>query len=167
MVRYKVFPEYIEISNQIESILQCFSQVEEKIDSKKNNLSSNEVLRLLQPYLREADMIVEQGKGKNEKIRVPVLFGLTNEEEKYFEPDALSRDSKIVLEVEAGTVDNNQFLKDIFKACMMLEVEYLVMAVRNNYRGKDDFNKICDYLGTLYASKRITLALQGIIIIGY
>ncbi|GAA6614241.1 hypothetical protein NUACC26_000090 [Scytonema sp. NUACC26] len=50
---------------------------------------------------------------------------------------------------------------------MMLEVEYLIMAVRNNYRGKDDFNTVCAYLKTLYASQRVTLALKGVIIIGY
>ncbi len=168
MLRYKFFPKYIEINHQIESILQCFYQVEEVINSQKNNFSSNKVLSLLRPYLIEADMIVEEGKGKKQKIRVPVLFGLTNEEDKYFEPDALSTDCRIVIEVEAGrAVDNNQFLKDIFKASMMLEVEYLVMAVRNNYRGKDDFKKICDYLETLYASNRITLPLKAILIIGY
>ena len=35
---------------------------------------------------------------------------------------------------EAGrAVYNNQFLKDIFQACMMFEVEYLVIAVLNEY----------------------------------
>ncbi|MBR8834941.1 MAG: hypothetical protein DSM106950_13115 [Stigonema ocellatum SAG 48.90 = DSM 106950] len=168
MLRYQFFPENVDINHQLRNILHCFFQVEELINSQNKNLSSNEVLRLLEPYLIQADMRVEKGKKKEHKIRVQVLFGLNSDEDKYFEPDALSADSKIVLEVEAGrAVDNNQFLKDIFKASMMREVEYLVMAVRNHYRGKDDFKKVCDYLETLYASNRITLPLLGILIIGY
>lgn len=168
MLQYNFFPESFERNSQIENILQCFVQVQEQIDSQKNQLSSNEVLSLLRPYLKEADMQVEEGKAKSQRIRIPILFGSTSEDEKYFEPDALSRDGKIVLEVEAGrAVDNNQFLKNIFKACMMLKVEYLIMAVRNNYRGNNDFDTVCAYLKTLYASQRVTLALAGIIIIGY
>ncbi len=168
MLKCKFFPQNIEVNYQLSNILQCFFQVEALINSENNNLRSDEVLRLLQPYLIKADMMVEQGKRKEHKIRVQVVFTLNSEEEKYFEPDALSSDGKVVLEVEAGrAVDNNQFLKDIFKASMMREVEYLVIAVRNHYRRKDDFKKVCNYLEILYASNRIILPLAGILIIGY
>ena len=104
----------------------------------------------------------------NQKINVPVLFGLNNANDKYFNADALSDDGKIVIEVEAGrAVDNNQFLKDIFQACMMFDVEYLIIAVRNNYRGADDFAKIYAFLETMYVSNRIILPLKGILLIGY
>ena len=74
----------------------------------------------------------------------------------------------MVLEVEAGrAVVNYQFLKDIFQACMMFEVEYLVIAVRNVYRGSDDFSKIYAFLETLYISNRLRLPLKGILPIGY
>jgi hypothetical protein len=96
------------------------------------------------------------------------LFGLNNKIDKSFNADALSADGKIVIEVEAGrAVDNNQFLKDIFQASMMFGVEYLVIAVRNDYRGGDDFQKIYAFLETMYISSRITLPLNGILLIGY
>lgn len=121
MLQYNFFPESFEKNCQIENILHCFFQVEEQIDSQNKQLSSNEVLSLLRSYLIEADMQVEEGKAKSQRIRVPILFGSTNEDEKYFEPDALSRDGKIVLEVEAGrAVDNNQFLKDFFSPAPFL-----------------------------------------------
>lgn len=92
--------------------------------------TSNEVLALVRPHLEAIGFAVETGKGKEEKIDVPVLFGENNEVDKSFFADALSADGKIVIEVEAGrAVRNNQFLKDIFQACMMFEVEYLVIAV--------------------------------------
>jgi len=85
-----------------------------------------------------------------------------------FNADAVSSDGKIVLEVEAGrAVDINLFLKDIFQACIMFGVEYLVIAVLNNHRGADDFANIYAFLETLYVSNRLKLPLNGILLIGY
>lgn len=99
---------------------------------------------------------------------MPVLFGLNNKIDKSFDADGLSRDGRIVLEVEAGrAVVNYQFLKDIFQASMMHGVHYLVVAVRNNYRGSDDFHRVYSFLETLYISSRLLLPLDGIVLIGY
>lgn len=93
-----------------------------------------------------------------------------------FAPLTLSEDGKIVIEVEAGrAVFNNQFLKDIFQACMMFEVEYLVIAVLNEYHFKvngservsHDYDSIRTFLETLYVSNRLQLPLKGILLIGY
>lgn len=82
--------------------------------------------------------------------------------------DAIHFNERIVVEVEAGrAVVNNQFLKDIFQASMMVDIEYLVLAVRNTYRGSDDFQKVYNFLDTLYTSQRIKLPLKGILVIGY
>ncbi len=73
-----------------------------------------------------------------------------------------------MLEVEAGrAVVNNQFLKDLFQACMMHGVNYLGIAVRNIYRNSNDFDRVIRFIDTLYASSRIRLPLKGILIIGY
>ena len=58
-------------------------------------------------------------------------------------------------------------LKDIFEACMMFDVEYLVLAVRNVYRSHADFEIIHTFLETMYISNRIKLPLKGILLIGY
>ena len=50
---------------------------------------------------------------------------------------------------------------------MMFEVQYLVIAVRNDYRGSDDFKKIYTFLETLYISSRLHLPLKGILLVGY
>lgn len=93
---------------------------------------------------------------------------MNNNIDKSFNADALSADGRIVIEVEAGrAVDNKQFLKDIFQACMMHNVEYLVLVVRNIYRGNKDFEKIYTFLETLYISNRLKLPLKGILLIGY
>lgn len=93
-----------------------------------------------------------------------------------FYADGLSSDGHIVIEVEAGrAVYNNQFLKDIFQACMMFEVEYLVVAVLNEYpslsNGKQvihyDYQIIKTFLETLYINGRLQLPLKGILLVGY
>lgn len=142
MIRYQFFPRSVGINEQIQKIVDCFQAVDDQISSPKHTLSSNEVLTVLKERLLAVPMQVEQGKTKGLKIPVPVLFGLDNKIDQHFDADALSSDGKIVLEVEAGrAVDNYQFLKDIFQASMMYDVEYLVLAVRNDYRRHDDFKK--------------------------
>lgn len=168
MIRFQFFPRSHGITKEISQIIYCFQSESDNIKSPDFNLTSNEVLSIVKPRLQEIDFLVETGKSMDKKIHVPVLFGINNSIDKSFHADALSRDGKIVIEVEAGrAVDNNQFLKDIFQACMMYEVEYLVIAVRNNYRGADDFIKIHTFLETLYISSRLSLPLKGILLIGY
>ncbi len=168
MIRYQFFPRSVGITEQIEQIVTCFNNVYDQIKSPDNNLTSNEVLAILKENLILAGMKVEGGKKRGQKLSVPVLFGRNNQIDKYFDADGLSIDGKIVLEVEAGrATENNQFLKDIFQASMMYGVEYLVLAVRNNYRRHDDFEIVYTFLETLYISSRLQLPLKGILLIGY
>lgn len=161
---------------EIKAIIDCFKQIEPQLKDANVHRTSNDVLALVRPHLEAIGFAVETGKGKEEKIDVPVLFGENNEVDKSFFADALSADGKIVIEVEAGrAVRNNQFLKDIFQACMMFEVEYLVLAVLNEYRintgGRTvishDYHEIKTFLETLYVSNRLRLPLKGILLIGY
>jgi hypothetical protein len=130
------------------------------------------VLALLRPHLEACGYDVEKGKGRDEKIDVPVLFGENNAIDKSFYADAVNREHRIVIEVEAGrAVRNKQFLKDIFQACMMFDIEYLVIAVLNEYTGggaiTHDYNEVKTFLETLYVSNRLRLPLKGILLIGY
>ena len=50
---------------------------------------------------------------------------------------------------------------------MMFDVEYLVLAVRNEYRTHKDFDIIYQFLETLYISNRLHLPLKGVLLIGY
>ena len=129
---------------------------------------SNDVLAHLRPGFEYLGFLVESGKNAASKIRVPVLYGANGKVEKAFDADAYHRTKKVVIEVEAGrAVTNYQFLKDLFQACVMQDVDYLVIAVRQDYRGTDDYSKVVAFLETLYASSRLQLPLIGILIIGY
>lgn len=168
MVKYQFFPRSRGVTKEIQDVINSFKAVETEIASETKELKSNEVLHKVRPHLEELGYTVETGKSTNEKIDVPVLFGQDNKIDKSFYADALSADGRIVIEVEAGhATENNQFLKDLFEACMMFDVEYLVLAVRNIYRTHYDFDRVYSFLETLYISNRLHLPLKGILLIGY
>ena len=168
MIKYQFFPRSRGVTEEMEQIINCFNLVNDNISSEDNDLVSNEVLSILRPHLERIGFTVETGKTKDAKIDVPVLFGVDNQIDKSFYADALSKDGKIVVEVEAGqATENHRFLKDIFEACMMFDLEYLILAVRNKYRTHNDFEKIYTFLETLYISNRLHLPLKGILLIGY
>ena len=106
------------------------------------------------------DFNIESSKSREGKIKVPVLFGRNGKLDKYFDSDGYSETFKTVIEVEAGRAyANNQFLKDLFQASVMYDVEYLIIAVRNKYKRTPDFEKINAFMETLYISNRLKLPL--------
>ena len=126
------------------------------------------MLACVGPRLERICYSVEKSKRKEDKIRVPVLFGMNGKANLAFEVDAYSSKEKTVIEVEAGrAVTNDQFLKDFYEVCMMQGVEYFCIAVRNTYRSSKDFEKVCNFFQTLYISNRIQVPLKGILVIGY
>ena len=117
---------------------------------------------------------VESGKSDKQKILMPVLFGENGKIEKRFFPDAFSEEYKTVIEVEAGqAVENNRFLKDFFECCIMVDIEYCVIAARSKYsfgnpkHTRDHYAIILKFFDTMYASGRMSIPLQGLLIIGY
>ncbi|MEA2004021.1 MAG: hypothetical protein U9O53_03605 [archaeon] len=149
-------------------VIEVFKKNEKPIDSGKKQLVSNELLSKIRNDLKKIGFVVEEGKKKEEKIKIPVLFGENGTLEKSFETDAYHQKSGTVIEVEAGkAVTNYQFLRDLFQACMMKDTYYLIIAVRNVYHKNPDFQKVNTFFSTLYASQRLTLPLKGILIIGY
>ena len=143
---YQLFPRSFGVTDEIRAVISCFEKNYEHIKSPDNNLSSDGVLRVIADDLEMLNFKVEKSKASIDKIKVPVLFSVNNKIDKYFDADAVSVDGKIVIEVEAGRgFRNNQFLKDIFQACMMPNVEYLVIAVRNQYHNSDDFKSILNF----------------------
>jgi len=168
MLQYQLFPRSFGINSEVEAVIDCFYKNYDDIKSPENNLSSDGVLKIISNDLKKLGFNVEESKAQNDKIKIPVLFSLNNKIDKFFDADAVSADGKIVLEVEAGRAYvNNQFLKDVFQACMMPSVDYLMLAVRNDYRGNDDFSKIFQFFETLYINGRLQLPLKGIVLIGY
>lgn len=168
MIQWLYYPKSDKPPPFANTIVAAFESVADQIDSESHKLASNDVLAAITPQLIDAGFQVETGKKAAEKIHVPVLFGMNGRLEKSFEADAYHQDDGVVLEVEAGRgVTNNQFLKDLFQACMMHDVFYLGIAIRNTYRGNPNFDTVVRFFDTMYASNRLQLPLKGLLVIGY
>ncbi|MEC5164751.1 hypothetical protein RCH18_000470 [Flavobacterium sp. PL11] len=168
MINWQYYPKRKELPSHLKDIIDIFKFKEELISSEKFTLNSNAVLEKVSLNLLSLNYQVETSKKAIDKIKVPVLFGMNGKLEKYFDADAYNEELKTVIEVEAGRgVTNYQFLKDLFQACMMHKVDFLVIAVRNTYNKNKDFQSVLTFFETLYASGRLVLPLEGILIIGY
>ncbi|UTR10193.1 hypothetical protein MM300_20310 [Evansella sp. LMS18] len=149
-------------------VVEIFEKNINYISSSKYKLPSNQVLGILTSDLESINFHVEKSKKSSDKIRIPVLFGRNGGLDLAFEADAFNQKTKTVIEVEAGrAVDNYQFLKDLFQASMMHDVDHLVIAVRNLYRQQKDFEKVNYFLDALYSSERLKLPFKGVLIVGY
>lgn len=167
-IQYQFFPKSSGVPKLLLKVVDIFKSKEILISSLQHQLPSNDVLQIISNDIEGLGYQVEKSKKYEDKIQVPVLFGRNGTLEKYFEADCYNQQENTVIEVEAGrAVTNYQFLKDIFQACVMHDVKYLVIAVRNVYRSQKDFDMVISFLDTLYASNRLTLPLEGILVIGY
>lgn len=169
MINWQYYPRSTSCPDHLLKVVAVFETVSDQIDSSTHEVQvSDVVLAKVRPGLVAEGFEVESGKKKADKVHVPVFFGPSGRPQQSFEADAWHRGDGVVLEVEAGrAVVNYQFLKDLFQACMMQDVEYLSIAVRNVYRKAKDWEKVCTFFETMYASSRLELPLKGILIIGY
>lgn len=169
MIQWQTFPKSASTIPKVIEAVKVFESNLIEIDSSTHEaFTSNEVLSVIRRDLESLGFKVETDKSASGKIKIPVLFGLNGRPEKTFDADAFHDDLGIVMEVEAGrAVANYQFLKDLFQACMMQDAKYLVIAVRNTYRGNSDFDSVKNFFETLYASSRLQLPLTALTIIGY
>lgn len=178
MSHYQYYPKNQRITEHLEDVVGVFDEMERGTAGTARTYKSNEILSFCRPGLERLSYTVEDmGRAAGKYIEVPVLFGRNNRLEKSFRADAYSSEEKSVIEIEAGRgVLNNQFLKDLFQACMMQDVDYLTIAVLYEYRTKKpsgdyrvskDFETVCKFFDALYSSDRLQLPLKGILIIGY
>lgn len=172
MLNWAYFPRSDKPTTLVRQVVGAFEIVHAQISSEIHTLPSNGVLSHVGPQLAAIGFDVETGKKKEQKVHVPVLYGNNGKVAKAFLADAHHVEGRFVVEVEAGRgVINNQFLKDFFQACMMDDVEYLAIAVRNTYETagfrNPDFENVVKFFDTLYASRRLHLPLKGILVLGY
>lgn len=172
MIDWCHFPKSDAPTALTRAVVETFEHASPRIDSSSHQLPSNEVLSELTNGLAAIGFRVETGKRASQKITVPVLYGPNGLVQKSFEADAYHPGEGYVVEVEAGrAVANNQFLKDLFQACVMRDVLFLAIAVRRLYEGggrsSRDFEQVVNFFDTLYASDRIRLPLRQLVVIGY
>jgi hypothetical protein len=174
---WKFYPSSSREPSWTAPVVAAFTQAEQQIDSKlKLGLNSNAVLAAVRPALVAAGFEVEAGKKKAEKLRRPVLFGERGVEALAYEVDAFHPEHGVALEIEAGRgVMGNAVYRDLIQTSLLLDARYFALAVAGQYHytssGKPasspDYTVSRNILDAIYASGRLRLPFEGVLLIGY
>jgi hypothetical protein len=176
-VRFTSFPRTKSSPFFVRSIVEVFKAHEQEISTVAllKGLESNQVLAILCDDLQALNFEVETGKTSVQKIHRPVLYGENEEPILRYEIDAYNSEWKCGLEIEAGrAILGNALFRDLFQAMVMVDVDYLCLAIPNNYKyrsgGKNvvgkDYEKAIAVADALYGHGRNIMPYE-LTIIGY
>jgi hypothetical protein len=176
-VRFTSYPRTEPPPSFAEAVVQVFRTHESAIGTleRQKGLKSDEVLKLLRDDLVGLGFQVEAGKHRGHKIERPVFYGENGAPALRYEIDAYHSAWRCGLEVEAARAwMGNAVYRDLVLAMVMVQVDYLVIAVSNAYRyqsgGKPvasaDYVNACSVADALYAHSRVRLP-YGLVLIGY
>jgi hypothetical protein len=157
-----------------------FFTARNQIDTTKGlQKKSDEVLAILRPGLESLKFEVEKGKKAEQKIQRPALFGEMGEPGHKYEIDAYKADEGLVLEIEAGrAIKGNAIYRDLIQMSLMLDARFAIIAMPLAYRHKQKKQhtvtvEVPSYLSgkklleAIYASPRLHLPFDGILLVGY
>jgi hypothetical protein len=139
-------------------------------------LRSNAVLKQIAPGLQDLGYSVETGKHAGGRIERPVLFGRSGTERVRYDVDAMHDGLGVVVEVEAGRGKlGNAVYRNLIRASLVVDARYLALGVMADYRrmssGREvseaDFQYSLALLDAIYASGRLKLPFEGVLLFGY
>ena len=175
--RWRYFPAYRRLPQFLSDLIRTFADLRDGLDSRERlGLKSDDALAVLRPALMQAGWDVEQGKKASQRIRRPSLFGELGAETKSFEIDAYWPSHGVALEVEAGRgARGNAVYRDIIEGSLLVDAAYLVLAVALEYHHKSggkavmvpSYRDATNLLEAIYASPRLALPFEGLLLIGY
>ena len=171
--RWKFYPSRARPPAWAQSLIDAFEAAHTADDAQ---MTSDQKLTLLRPALVALGFDVEGGKKSADKLRRPVLFGEMGAEERAYEVDAFHSEWGIALELEAGRgTQGNAIYRDLIQTSLLIDARFLALAVLIEYRFKSggktiasqDYRKTISVLDAIYASDRLRLPLDGVLVIGY
>lgn len=143
---------------------------------RKTELGSDAVLAALADGLSGLGYQVERSKAANDRIKRPVLFGENGVPEVSYEIDAFHDQLGIAVEIEAGRgARGNANYRDIVRTSLILDASYMVLGLPCAYRHMSSSREITvrayedtrHQLDAIYASQRIRLPFEGVLLVGY
>jgi hypothetical protein len=150
--------------------------IDTSVADRSDRLTSDAVLTHLSTGLRALGYEIEVGKGREQKIRRPVLYGPWGRQRVAYEVDAVHDPLGIVLEVEAGRgAQSNAVHRDLIRASLIVDARFLALGVARQYRFargrgfgvKHSYREATDLLDALYGSGRLILPFEGLLLFGY
>ena len=175
---WSYFPRNVRPPTWAVAFAEVVEATETKISTveRKTGLSSNDVLKELKPGLTALGYAVESGKTKDAKIFRPVLFGENGVPEVNYEIDAFHDQLGIAVEVGAGRgAAGNADYRDIVRTSLILDARNMALLMPIRYRttaGQREhaipaYERTRAQLSAIYASQRLKLPFEGVLLIGY
>ncbi|MFI2709086.1 hypothetical protein ACH495_02995 [Micromonospora sp. NPDC018662] len=175
---WNYYPRNVRPPEWVESFLSVIHDAAPAISTLEPRLgvTSDMVLRHLAGGLQSLGFMVETGKTAAGKIRRPVLFGDNGQAEVLYEIDAFHDGHGIVLEAEAGRgARGNAVYRDIVRTSLILDARYLALllpiAYRHQSAGREAsvpaFRDARNQFNAIYASQRLQLPFEGVLLVGY
>ena len=181
------FPKDMPPNAVAVKIVDAFKKNSDSVDSaifgkggsnqSKTKFNSNYVLDVISSDLKDIPGMVIEEKGKSGKtipISVPILYGHCGEEEKTYEPDAWHENQGVLVEIEGALkiTQNKVHIYDLFKACLIHNVEHFVIAAAKTWKGSaktpyKPYDTMVTEFTAIYESRRFNLPLKSITVIGY
>ncbi len=147
------------------------------IDTEEHaGVTSDKALLALEQGLRNLGYEVESSKSRADRIRRPVLFGENGTEALTWEVDAVHDGLGVVVEVEAGRgARSNAVYRDLIRSSLIVNARFLALGVQTAYRHESDgrtvtvrsFMETKTLLDAIYASGRLKLPFEGVLLFGY
>ena len=116
------------------------------------------------------------GKTRTASIRRPVLFGDQGNERVAYQVDAVHDELGILVEVEAGRgALGNAVYRDLIRSSLIVGARFLVLGVMQEYRYRSggkllsvaSYRRAKDQLDAIFASGRLVLPFEGLLLFGY
>jgi hypothetical protein len=171
------FPSHSEPPGWVADFVGVVRSCQVSIESRSiDSLTSDQVLAVLRPGLTELGYEVEAGKHKAEKIRRPVLFGERGTERVAYEVDAVHDGLGVLVEVEAGRgARGNAVYRDLIRTSLIVGARFLALGVMQEYRhmsggrpvAVSSYREARDQLDAIFASGRLGLPFDGVLLFGY
>ncbi len=163
-------PEWVgEVVNAVNRCELAISTV-----AAYTGLKSDAVLEHLRPGLEALGFEVESGKGASQRVRRTVLYGENGRPAVNYDIDAFNDYLGAAVEVEAGRgASNDAGYRDIVRTSLILDARFLVLVQAIAYRSNPDakpvpaYGNSRDQLDAIYASRRLALPFEGVLLIGY
>ena len=171
---WSYFPKRTAAPTWVNEFVEIIGSSRSDIESYLHDrLDSDEVLAALRSKLVNSGWQIETGKKDADKILRPVLFGDAGVSKVNYEIDGWHPEHKVVLEIESGRGwQGNAFFRDLIRTSLIQGADYLAVGLRTSYsyakvKNQNDFIKGRDQMDAIFASGRLQLPFEGILIFGW
>lgn len=172
--RWSYFPRRTQAPAWADGFSKVVAANKSSIESfSHSRLTSDRVLELLRADLELQGWTIESGRRTVQKIYRPVLFGDENEPRVQYQIDGWHEEHKAVLEIESGRGwMGNAFFRDLVRTSLIHDARFLVIGLRLSYnygtvKAQNDYEKARAQLDAVFASGRLELPFEGILLFGW